>query len=165
MKKTKKHILILAFLSAMLLFFSSCGFSNTSDDAPNVRIAYFPNIIHTQALVMKNQGTPEQTWGEKCNVTWTSFNAGPAEIEAMFAGEIDLGYIGPVPAINANIKSGGDVKIISNAADAGAVFLVRKDSGIASVKDLSGKKIAVPQLGNTQHLCLLNLLKEYDLNG
>lgn len=163
MKKTKKHIHILAFLSAMLLFFPSCGPSNTADDTPDVRIAYFPNIIHTQALVMKNQGTPEQTWGEKCNVIWTSFNAGPAEIEAIFAGEIDLGYIGPVPAINANIKSGGDVKIISNAADAGAVFLVRKESGIASVKDLAGKKIAVPQLGNTQHLCLLSLLKEYDL--
>ena len=112
---------------------------------------------------MKNQGTLEEKWKDTCNVTWTSFNAGPAEIEAIFAGEIDLGYIGPVPAVNANVKSNGEVKIISNATNAGAVLLVRKDSGIASVKDLAGKKVAVPQLGNTQHLCLLSLLSENGL--
>lgn len=150
-------------LSALLFSLASCGSKSSESGAPQVRIAYFPNIIHAQALIMKNQNTLENKWGENCEVTWTSFNAGPSEIEAIFAGEIDLGYIGPVPAINANIKSGGDVKIISNAANAGAVFFVRSDSGIASAKDLSGKKVAVPQLGNTQHLCLLSILKENGL--
>ena len=129
----------------------------------DVRVAYFPNITHTQALVMKNQKTLEEKWGDSCNVTWTSFNAGPAEMEAIFAGEIDLGYIGPVPALSANVKSNGDVKIISNTTNAGAVFLKRKDSGIDSLADLSGKKIAVPQMGNTQHLCLLSILSDVGL--
>ena len=84
-------------------------------------------------------------------------------MEAIFAGEIDLGYIGPVPALSANVKSNGDVKIISNTTNAGAVLLKRKDSGIETVADLAGKKVAVPQLGNTQHLCLLNLLTENGL--
>ncbi len=107
----------------------------------------------------------EERWNGVCNVAWTSFNAGPAEIEAIFAGEIDLGFIGPVPGINANIKSGGDVKIIANATNAGAVLLVRNNSGISSIKQLAGKKIAVPQLGNTQHLCLLNLLTKHGLTA
>lgn len=65
----------------------------------------------------------------KCKVSWTSFNAGPAEVEAVFAGEIDLGYIGPVPALSANAKSNGEVKIISNVTNAGAVLLKEKIPG------------------------------------
>ena len=121
---------------------AGCGGKKESDGKTNVRIAYFPNITHNQALVMKNQGTLEEKWKDKCNVSWTSFNAGPAEMEAIFAGEIDLGYIGPVPALSANVKSNGEVKIISNSTNAGAVLLKRKDSGINTVSDLAGKKVA-----------------------
>lgn len=164
MKKHIKRCTTLFLTLGMILSLTACGAKNTDNNGKtDVRIAYFPNITHTQALVMKNQSTLENAWGDTCNVTWTSFNAGPAEIEAIFAGEIDLGYIGPVPAINANVKSNGEVKIISNATNAGAVLLKRKDAGIESVEDLAGKKIAVPQLGNTQHLCLLNLLSEHGL--
>ena len=165
---TKKIIRRISFLFLAALFtcsLSSCGSKESSSGKINVRIAYFPNIIHTQALVMKNQGTLEEKWKDVCNVTWTSFNAGPAETEAVFAGEIDIGYMGPVPAVNANAKSNGDVKIISNATNAGAILLARKDAGISSVKDLAGKKIAVPQIGNTQHLCLLSLLTEHGLSA
>lgn len=164
MKKLCKHLILLSLALCVLFSFAGCGGGNEADSqVTDVRIAYFPNITHTQALVLKNQGTLESAWADKCKVSWTSFNAGPAEIEAIFAGEIDLGYIGPVPAINANVKSNGDVKIISNATNAGAVLLVRNDSGIESIDDLSGKTIAVPQLGNTQHLCLLSLLTENGL--
>lgn len=164
MKRNKKLITTLLLTMGMLLSLTACGSnkSNTNEKT-DVRIAYFPNITHTQALVMKNQKTLEKRWKDTCNVSWTSFNAGPAEMEAIFAGEIDLGYIGPVPALSANVKSNGDVKIISNTTNAGAVLLIRKDSNIQSVKDLAGKKIAVPQLGNTQHLCLLHLLSENGL--
>ena len=162
--RIKKPMILLLTLS-LLLSLTACGgnTNETADGKTKVRIAYFPNITHTQALVMKNQQTLETLWGDTCTVTWTSFNAGPAEIEALFAGEIDLGYIGPVPALSANVKSKGDIKIIANATNAGAVLLARKGAGITSVSDLSGKKVAVPQLGNTQHLCLLNLLSEHGL--
>lgn len=167
MRKSIKIILACILLSAICTSAAACGSQNEgsggSSERIDVRIAYFPNITHTQAVIMKNQKTLEDKWGDRCNVTWTSFNAGPAEMEAIFAGEIDLGYIGPVPALSANVKSNGDVKIISNATNAGAVFLKRKDSGINSLSDLSGKKIAVPQMGNTQHLCLLSILSEQGL--
>ncbi|MDD6212135.1 MAG: aliphatic sulfonate ABC transporter substrate-binding protein [Clostridiales bacterium] len=161
MKKIRKMAgLLFSFMAAAVLL-SGCGSGNTGKT--EVRVGYFPNITHTQALVMKNQRTLENLWGDSCEVTWTSFNAGPEEIEAFFAGELDLGYIGPVPAVNANVKSNGDVKIISNSTNAGAVLLKRKDAGIEDISDLAGKKAAVPQLGNTQHLCLLNLLEENNL--
>ena len=140
------------------LFCAGCG-----KKTQEVNVAYFPNITHSQALLMKNQEALEKELGDDCSVHWTSFNAGPDEVTALFSGDIDIGYIGPIPAISANVKSDGDVKIISNTTNAGAVFLKRKDSGIESLEDLSGKKIAVPQMGNTQHLCLLSLLSDQGL--
>ena len=91
---------------ALLLSITACGSKENGKTA--VRIAYFPNITHAQALTMKNQKTLENKWKDRCDVSWKSFNAGPAEMEAIFAGEIDLGYIGPVPALSANVKSGGE---------------------------------------------------------
>lgn len=161
MKQARKTFATTALLMALLLSITACGSKENGKTA--VRIAYFPNITHAQALTMKNQKTLENKWKDRCDVSWKSFNAGPAEMEAIFAGEIDLGYIGPVPALSANVKSGGDVKIISNATDAGSVLLKQKGSDIQSVKDLDGKKVAIPQVGNTQHLCLLNLLEENGL--
>ncbi len=166
MRKLTKVMMSLLLAVGLTASLTACGGGDSNrggDGKLKVRVAYFPNITHSQALVMKNRKTLERKWGDKCNVSWTSFNAGPAETEAIFAGEIDLGYIGPVPALNANAKSHGEVKIISNSTDAGAVLLKRKDAGIESVADLAGKKIAIPQLGNTQHLCLLNILEENNL--
>ena len=169
MKQTTKIFMTAVLSVGILISMTACGSSgNDKDKSDNtgktkVRIAYFPNITHTQALILKNQKTLENQWKDTCEVSWTSFNAGPAEIEALFAEEIDIGYIGPVPAISASVKSDGDIRIISNAANAGTVLLTGKDSDIQSVKDLSGKKIAVPQLGNTQHLCLLSLLEDSGL--
>lgn len=167
--KKLTSILGIAALSFSLISCGSSGAdsSDKTDAAKSektpVRVAYFPNITHTQALVLKNQGKLEEKWKDTCEVSWTAFNAGPEETEALFAGEIDLGYIGPVPAVSANTKSNGEVQVIANATNAGAVLLSRKDAGIKDVKDLAGKTIAVPQLGNTQHLCLLNILAENDL--
>ncbi|MDR2889755.1 MAG: aliphatic sulfonate ABC transporter substrate-binding protein [Lachnospiraceae bacterium] len=157
MKMIKKTVVSLGVVIVALLI--GCGKSNEGV----VRIAYFPNITHSQALVMKNQGSLEQALGEAHEVEWVSFNAGPAEVEAIFAGEIDMGYIGPIPAISANVQSQGDVQIIAGAADAGAVLAVRSDAGIDNAGDLDGKTVAIPQLGNTQHLSLLNLLTENGL--
>ena len=80
------------------------------------------------------------------------------------AGRQRIGYIGPVPAITANVKSGGDVQILSGATKGGAILVKSPGSDISSVADLDGKVVAIPQLGNTQHLCLLNLLEENGLS-
>lgn len=139
---------------------AGCG--NSKKDT-EVTIGYFNNITHAQALLMKSAGSLENSFGEEIRVNWMAFNAGPAEVEALFAGNIDIGYIGPVPAISANVKSQGDVVVLSGATKDGAVLIKRKDSGINSVTDLSGKNVAIPQIGNTQHLCLLKLLEDNGL--
>lgn len=144
----------------MLAGLAGCG---REQKKAEIHVGYFNNVTHPQALFMKSEGTLQEHVGDAVAVDWTAFNAGPAEVEALFAGDIDIGYIGPVPAISANVKSNGDVVVLSGAAKGGAVLVTRKDSGIKSVKDLSNKTVAIPQIGNTQHLCLLALLRENDL--
>lgn len=150
----------------MIALTGMTGCGNSSAGGTEVlNIGYFNNVTHAQALLMKSNRSIENSMGEDVQVNWTAFNAGPAEVEALFAGDIDIGYIGPVPAISANVKSKGDVVILSSSTQGGAVLIVGKDSGIERVADLAGKTVAIPQIGNTQHLCLLDLLNENGLKS
>jgi len=144
-------------LCLSLCLFTSCAQKGGSA-LTQINVACFPNITHAQALLMKGRGTLEKAFGDGVKVNWITFNAGPAEIEALFAGQVDIGYIGPVPAISGYIQSGGDLQVIAGAVNGGAVLVAREGAGITSAKDLDGKTVAVPQFGNTQHLSLLALL-------
>ncbi len=156
-----KKLLLTGIIAITAFGVIGCG--SKDDKNKEVHIGYFNNITHAQALMMKAEGTLDKSLGDDVNVKWTAFNAGPAEVEALFSGDIDIGYIGPVPAISANVKSKGDVVIISSATKGGAVLVKRKGSDINSVADLDGKVVAIPQIGNTQHLCLLKLLADNGL--
>ena len=158
----KKAPFAAALACMAVIFTAGCGGGN---DDNTVHIGFFPNITHAQALLAMDSGRLEEELGDSYKVEWTSFNAGPAEVEALVAEEIDIGYIGPVPAINANVKTNGEISILSNACDAGAVLIKRSDVDINSVQDLAGKTVAIPQVGNTQHLCLLSLLEENGLKS
>lgn len=114
-----------------------------------LRLGFFPNITHGQALYAKSTGDFERITGAK--IKWVAFNAGPTAIESIFANAIDATYIGPSPAINGFIKSRGqEFVIVAGAASGGSGLIVRKGSGIRSDRDFDGKIIASPQLGNTQ---------------
>jgi NitT/TauT family transport system substrate-binding protein len=117
-----------------------------------VRIGYFANLTHAQAVL----GTSSGEFGKAvapAKLTTRVFNAGPSLIEALFAGQIDIGYVGPGPALNAQARSHGQgIRIIAGAAANGVLIVARKDSGIKTLADLKGRKIATPQLGNTQDI-------------
>lgn len=155
MKKTLLTLAIIGTLTAGVL--AGCN-AKKSDDATTVRIAYFPNITHSQALVGMEEGKFKKALGDKVTIQWKQFNAGSSEVEAFLAGSVDIGYIGPGPAINGYTKSKGDLEVIAGATDSGAVLVSRKGEDIKSVKDLANKKVAIPQFGNTQDLTLRFLL-------
>ncbi len=156
----KKCFLFILIIISLLLV-TSC-LKNKQEDNKKVRIGFFPNITHSQALVGKAKTQFEKAMGNN-KVEWKVFNAGPSEMEAMLAGELDIAYIGPGPAINGYVRSKGDIQIIAGAANAGAILISRKDIKVSDLKELSGKKIAVPQFGNTQDLSLRYLLKQNGL--
>ena len=132
----------------------------SSSKSKLLRIGYFPNLNHAQAVIGLQDGSFQKFLDNKeIKIESYVFSAGPSAIEALYSGQIDVAYVGPNPAINGYLASGGkDLRIISGVASAGAVFVVRNDSGIQSPKDLGGKKFASPQLGNTQDIALRKYL-------
>ncbi|PIR93104.1 sulfate ABC transporter substrate-binding protein [Candidatus Falkowbacteria bacterium CG10_big_fil_rev_8_21_14_0_10_43_10] len=133
-----------------------------------IKVGYFPNITHSQALVGISNGIFQKFLGDNITIKTIIFNAGPSEIEALFAGEIDIGYIGPSPAINGYIKSRGEaLKIISGATSGGASLVVQPEIYSLYQKEndqaLEGRKISSPQQGNTHDISLRHYLKEKNL--
>lgn len=130
-----------------------------SSEPVAVRIGFFPNVTHGVALVGTGKGTFASALGSAATVEEKTFNAGPAEIEALFAGAVDIGYIGPGPAVNGYLKSNGDaLRIIAGASSGGASLVARTGSGITSVAGLAGKHVAIPQVGGTQDISLRHAL-------
>jgi NitT/TauT family transport system substrate-binding protein len=140
-----------------------CNFSNSGQSGV-LRMGYFPNINHAQAVIGLGRGDFQEAL-DGIEVKTQIFNAGPAVIEALNAGAIDVAYVGPNPAINGYVRSEGcDPRIISGASSGGAVFVVRNDAGIDSVDDLASKKFASPQYGNTQDVALRKYLLDNGYN-
>jgi NitT/TauT family transport system substrate-binding protein len=123
-----------------------------------LRVGHFPNITHAQALVAHNlsrqgKGWFEERLGPGTKIDWFVYNAGPSAMEAIFAQSIDLTYVGPGPALNAYTKSNGaEIRLIAGSANGGAALVVQPDQNLKTPADFRGKKIATPQLGNTQDI-------------
>jgi NitT/TauT family transport system substrate-binding protein len=134
--------------------------SSTVSTAPvDLRLGYFPNVTHAPALIGIEGGIFEKNLGENVTLKAQPFNAGPDVVTALYADALDASFIGPGPSISAFQKSNGDaIRIVSGAASGGA-FLVVKPS-ITKPADLAGKKLATPQLGNTQDVALRTWLKD-----
>ncbi|MEU6371925.1 ABC transporter substrate-binding protein [Streptomyces sp. NPDC046909] len=158
-----------------LLALGACGYgSDSKDDNSNekvaagsekidgldsVKIGYFGNLTHATALVGREQGIFQKQLGAT-KASYSTFNAGPSEIEALNSGSIDIGWIGPSPSINGYTKSKGtNLRIIGGSASGGVKLVVNPDK-IKSLKDVKGKKIATPQLGNTQDVAFLNWISD-----
>lgn len=136
-----------------------------AQEKTTIRFGHFPNITHAQgviahALSRQGKGWFEQRLGPNVAIQWFTYNAGPSAMEAIFARSLDVTYVGPGPALNAYFKSNGEeIRVISGAANGGAALLVKADSPIKAPADFRGKKIATPQLGNTQDISCRAWLK------
>ena len=165
MPRTTHHTLRLgALMLGATLLLSGCATSVAAEPAGDqgpaaeLRLGHFDNVTHAPALVGLQNGILEDALGDT-TLTTQVFNAGPAAVEALSAGAIDATYIGPSPAVNTFVQSGGaSAVIVAGAASGGAALVVR--DGIDSAADLAGTTIATPQLGNTQDVALRSWLAE-----
>lgn len=144
--------------------------TNQASKPTTIRVGYFPNLTHAPALIGLARGTFVEMLGAGAIVDTKMFNAGPSEVEALFAGEIDIGYIGPSPAVNGYLRSQGQaLRIVSGVTSGGASLVLQPDLASVFVTDganaLRGKKIATPQQGNTQDVALRHYLSQNSLKG
>src|ERR1041385_4322433 len=119
----------------LAVLLAACGLQAQTAVRP-LRLGYFPNITHAQALYAEATGEFEKTVGVP--VRWVSFNAGPSAIEALFIDAIDATFIGPSPTINGYMKSHGTkFVVIAGGTSGGAGLVVREDSGINGERDFN----------------------------
>lgn len=143
---------------------------NEYDGRRVLRLGHFPNVTHVHGLVAhwtsrEGRGWFEERLGASVRVEWTTFHAGPSAMEALLTGAIDATYVGPSPALNAFVKTNGaGVRILAGATRGGAALVVARDSGIESPAGFAGKRIATPQLGNTQDVACRDWLARQGLH-
>ena len=139
------------------ILFAALVSSSVSGET-KIRVGHFPNITHAQgviahALSRQGKGWFEQRLGPDTKIEWFVYNAGPSAMEAIFAKSIDLTYVGSGPALNAYTRSNGqEIRLIAGAANGGSGLVVQSDQNLNAPSDFRGKKIATPQLGNTQDI-------------
>ncbi|MGA3006716.1 MAG: ABC transporter substrate-binding protein [Opitutaceae bacterium] len=149
-----------------LFLFITLGAAAARAEKITLRVGYFPNITHAQGLIgsettREGRGWFEQRLGPDVTIQWFAYNAGPSAMEAIFAGSIDLTYVGPSPVLNAYIRSEGDeIRVLAGAAQGGAALVVHEGGDIRTPADFRGKRIATPQLGNTQDVAARAWLKK-----
>ena len=137
-----------------------------AEDKVTLRFGHFPNITHAQGVIAhafsrEGKGWFEERLGPNVEIQWFTYNAGPSAMEAIFAGSLDVTYVGTGPALNAHFKAKGDeIRVISGAANGGAALVVKPDGPIKAAADFRGKRIATPQMGNTQDIACRAWLKE-----
>jgi sulfonate transport system substrate-binding protein len=160
--RPRRTSVITALACAVLTLAASCGPSaaaSTSDvGALTLRLGYFPNLTHAAVLVGIRNGSFAAALGPDVKLEAHTFNAGPDVVTAILSGSVDAAFMGPNPTTNAYVQSHGRaVRVVAGATSGGSLLVVR--SGIKSVADLRGKRIADPQLGGTQDVALRWFLK------
>ena len=159
--------LVLSVSVMVIIVGSIAGIILNSDenfDEHNLRIAYFPNIGHAIPIVGIEKGFFAEQISIDTKIETRVFDSGPQVIESLFANSVDIAYVGPGPAINGFLNSeNNNIQILSGAASGGASFVVHPNSEINSPSDFVGKKIAAPQIGNTQDVSLRHYLSENNL--
>jgi len=159
--------LVLSVIITVTILASIAGIILNSNDnlgENNLRIAYFPNVGHVIPIVGMEKGFFAEKISNDTKIKTRIFDSGPQVIESLFANSVDIAYVGPGPAITGFLNShNNNIKILSGAASGGASFIVHPNSEINSASDFAGKKIAAPQIGNTQDISLRHYLSENNL--
>lgn len=159
-------------LIVLLLSLAGCPREATPVDArghPILRVGFMPNLTHAPALLGVGGGVFGEVLGPEVTIEGKAFNAGPSVIEAVFAGDLDVAYVGPNPAINGYVRSEGTaLRIVAGSTTGGAALVVQR--GIETAADLVKRRVAVPAIANTQDVSLRiwlqgNGLKATDQGG
>ncbi|OMC35230.1 ABC transporter substrate-binding protein [Mycobacterium sp. GA-1841] len=159
------------------LLLSACGLSDDEggDAIDTVKIATDSEVPPgTKLIVAEQNGTQSLPWnlanagqGTPYEVDFADFSGGAAVIEALRSGAADVGSIGeaPVPiAVDSGVTDLVTIGLQANPGTSGGYYLVaRPDSGVDTIEDLRGKRVAYPP-GSGRHMITAALLKRHGLD-
>jgi NitT/TauT family transport system substrate-binding protein len=158
----REYVQALAGFVALVAFSLAFGHEPVDQDTVGkkgqVRLAYFPNLTHAPALIAVSKGILGRHlvgYGLRTMVV----NAGPDAMEALLAGDLDMAYVGPSPALNTFVKTHGTaLRIVGGVCSGGASLVARDGVDIKSVADLANHRVAIPELGGTQDVSLRHFM-------
>jgi NitT/TauT family transport system substrate-binding protein len=165
-----KSWLSLVISVVLIGLLAACGGAEENKDTSSekgeqtVKIGYFPNLTHIATIVALEKGYFKESFGDKVKIETKTVANGGLFMEAMATKAIDIGTVGPGPLLNFYVKN-KEYHLISGAVNGGAVLVARNGAGIDDLKDLDGKKVAIPVIGSTQDVMLRKALKDVGLKA
>ncbi|MEW6058588.1 MAG: ABC transporter substrate-binding protein [Actinomycetota bacterium] len=147
------------FVVSVLLAVSSLAATGCTSSAARargsaevLRLGVLPMLSSAPAYVGIDSGIFEADLAPT-RVELHVFDSGYEAGVALFSGSIDATYMEPWPAASVYLKS-GHIAVVSGASVGGASLVVRRGAGVHARQDLRGKRIAVPNVGNSQDIAL-----------
>lgn len=123
-------------------------------------VGYMNNLTHAQPLVGASSGR----WTAALGLPMMAFPAGPAVMEALTAGTLLAGFMGPSAVVNAFVRSRGKRGLVLRGnASGGASFVVRQDQNITAPEHLRGRLLTASQIASTPDVSLRTYLAQHRL--
>ena len=161
-------VFVVLFISGSTIIYFSSSLWPSPDNSP-VRVGWLTGDLHHLAyFVAKSENiSGEKSMFQKYGLSVIDANPmgyvnGPAEMDAIAAGEIDIGFLGLSPAITKHLNTGTNISIIGQVNTLGSALVVKK--ALNDFKDLESKTIATPGPGTIQYFLLLKLCEEKGVN-
>ena len=153
----KLAFLVFAFILIVPLF---SGLSCAPATPATVRIGYLLGDLHQLPFFVAQDKGFFKDGGINIQVVGP-FDAGPAEMDALAANQLDMGYVGIAPSVLAAARK-IDLSIISGVNLEGSALAT--EIGVNSVADLKSKKVATPAPGSIQYVMLGMLLSKNSMS-
>lgn len=160
--KKRRFLDVLTYVF-FIFFFISIQTEPSYGSGPVVRLGYLQSDLHQLACFVALEKGYYAQEGVKVEIGGI-FRAGPEEMSAFSAKDLDIGYVGAAPATVAVANAVAKVKIIAQVNLEGSAIVVRKDSGIKALSDLVGKIVCVPGYCNVQDALLRMALKNENIS-
>lgn len=156
---------LLATVAAATMALAGCAVDHSGQDAqkPTIRLGY--QTFPSGDLIVKNNRWLEDALPDY-NIKWTKFDSGADVNTAFIAKELDFGALGSSPVargLSAPLNIPYKVAFVLDVAGDNEALVARNGSGINTIADLRGKRVATP-FASTAHYSLLAALAQNGLS-
>ncbi len=153
----RKPVVIALAILMLALMFTGCGEKESATNV--VKVGYLRNDLHQLSYYVASQKgffTDEGLDVKEVGV----FNAGPEEMSAFSAGELDIGYVGTAPAVTFAAQDMVDILIVAQVNAVGSSIVMRSGLEAGDVSALKGRTVAVPGHSTVQDFLFRLALSE-----
>lgn len=158
--KRSSMIIIIGFIVFLGLIFAGYVIEQSKNPS-EISVAYIPSDHEAALFVALSQNSFSKA-GLK--VKSIQMSTGSDVISAVASGDIDIGYVGVVPALT-GISQGEPIKIVGAVNLDGSGIVVGSNSNLTTIPDLKGTKMASPGVSSIQQVLLLYELQKYNMTA